>query len=195
MLGLTGSIGMGKSTTAKLFAEEGIPVWDADAAVHRLYAPGGKAVEHVLKLFPGVGSVETGIDRGKLAEATIGHAEALGHLEAVVHPLVREDQAAFVESQQKAGADIVIFDIPLLAESGMAALFHAVIVVTADPAVRRERVLRRPGMTVAKLDGILARQAPEEDRLSLANYVVRTDGGMEPARARVREILHELRAS
>ncbi|MEO1042706.1 MAG: dephospho-CoA kinase [Pseudomonadota bacterium] len=195
IVGLTGSIGMGKSTTAKLFAEEGIPIWDADAAVHGLYAPGGKAVAPVLAQFPGAGSIEMGIDRELLAKETIGKPEALQTLEKIVHPLVREDQGAFIAKQQVEGADIVILDIPLLAESGMAALFHAVIVVTADPAIRRARVLERPGMTAEKLDGILARQASEEERLALATFVVCTDEGLEPARSKVREILAALRSS
>ncbi|MEO1659017.1 MAG: dephospho-CoA kinase [Pseudomonadota bacterium] len=194
ILGLTGSIGMGKSTTAAMFAEEGVPVWDADAAVHRLYAPGGKAVGPVLEQFPGVQAPDGGIDREKLAKETIGNRGTLGRLEGIVHPLVREDQGAFIAEQREAGADMVILDIPLLTEGGMAALFHAVVVVTADLDVRRARVLERPGMTEEKLDGILDRQASEEERLAIADFVVRTDQGLEAARAQVREILERLRS-
>ncbi|MEM0929565.1 MAG: dephospho-CoA kinase [Pseudomonadota bacterium] len=195
ILGLTGSIGMGKSTTAQMFADEGVAVWDADAAVHRLYAAGGKAVAPVLAAFPDVAADDGGIDRTKLSRETIGNRDALGRLEGMVHPLVREDQGAFIAAQTEAGAEFALLDIPLLAESGMAALFHAVIVVTADPELRRKRVLERPGMTEEKLDGILERQASEEERLAIANFVVRTDEGLEPAREQVREILARLRAS
>lgn len=193
LIGLTGSIGMGKSTTAQMFADEGIAVWDADAAVHRLYAPSGPAVEPVLAAFPNVQSQDGGIDREKLAKETIGNREALSQLEGIVHPLVREDQGGFIAAQHEAGADMVVLDIPLLAERNMAPLFHAIVVVTADPEARRKRVLERPGMTPEKLDGILDRQASEDERLALADFVVRTDEGLEPARAQVREILSKLR--
>ncbi|MEE4208440.1 MAG: dephospho-CoA kinase [Parvularcula sp.] len=192
VLGLTGSIGMGKTTTAKLFADEGVPIWDADAAVHRLYAPGGAAVAPVLSLFPDVGSAEGGIDRARLS-SVLGDPSALKALEEAVHPLVRRDQDAFLEHQREAGSEIVLLDIPLLAESGAAPLFDAVIVVTADEEVRRERVLARPGMTSEKLAGILARQAPERERLKIADFILRTDQGIEAARGEVRRILAQVR--
>lgn len=192
IIGLTGSIGMGKSTTAKLFAENGVPVWDADNAVHRLYAPGGAAVDAVLKRFPDAMSADGGIDREKLS-AALGAREDFAALEAIVHPLVREDQAAFIDAQRAAGADLVILDIPLLVEGGDAELFQEIIVCTADLGVRRARVLERPGMTEAKLEAILARQASEEDRLAHATHVIRTDKGVPAARQRVQEVLRAIR--
>ncbi|MEM9810791.1 MAG: dephospho-CoA kinase [Pseudomonadota bacterium] len=192
-IGLTGSIGMGKSTTAKLFAEEGAAVWDADAAVHRLYAPGGKGVAPVLQAFPSCGSKEKGIDRAALAAATLGRPEALKTLEAIVHPLVREDQGGFLDQAHKDGTAFAVLDIPLLVEGGLANLFDAVVVVTADLSVRRARVLERPGMDEAKLDHILARQASEDERLGVADYIIRTDQDLEAARGRVRAVLSDLR--
>lgn len=193
VIGLTGSIGMGKSTTAEMFRAEGVPVWDADAAVHRLYAAGGAAVGPVLARFPDAGDGQGGIDRERLSSVVTTDAAALRDLEAIVHPLVREDQAAFLEEARGRGTPVVLLDIPLLAESGMSQLFDDIVVVTADPSVRRARVLARPGMTGAKLDAILARQAPESERLKLATHVIRTDEGKDAARARVRAILSEIR--
>lgn len=184
---------MGKTTTARMFADAGAAVWDADASVHRLYAPGGAAVAPVLEAFPGCGSIETGIDRDKLSAMTLGHPEALRALEAIVHPLVRSDQAAFLAAAEEAGKDIAILDIPLLVESGMAGLFAEIVVVTADPEVRRRRVLERPGMTPAKLEAILARQASEEEKLAVATFTVRTDEGLESARTQVGAIMAALR--
>ena len=193
VFGLTGSIGMGKSTTAKLFAEFGVGVWDADAAVHRLYQPGGLAVGPITEAFPGTGSASAGIDRVKLSAATLGNPEALKKLEHIVHPLVREDQAAFLKTAAEEGREIVLLDIPLLVESGQAGFFEAIVVVTADPAVRRARVLAREGMTEEKLDAILARQASEEERLQHATFTVETDQGLEHAREQVRAIVAVLR--
>lgn len=193
VVGLTGSIGMGKSTTAKMFAEEGAAVWDADAAVHRLYAPGGQGVAAVLSVFPEAGSKEGGIDREALSKLTLGAPERLRRLEEIVHPLVRKDQAAFLRDAEAEGTEIAILDIPLLVEGGMQGLFKEVIVVTADEAVRRERVLKRPGMSEEKLDAILARQAPEDERLKHATFVVHTDRGIEAARADVQAIMARLR--
>ncbi|GGY46520.1 dephospho-CoA kinase [Parvularcula lutaonensis] len=193
VVGLTGSIGMGKSTTAKMFADAGAAVWDADAAVHRLYAPGGKGVEAVLSIFPEARSEEGGVDRAKLSALTLGAPDRLKRLEEIVHPLVREDQAAFLKSAEEDGAEIAVLDIPLLVEGGMQDLFREVVVVTADPEVRRRRVLARPGMTEEKLDAILARQAPEEERLRHATFTVRTDAGLDAARAEVEAIMAALR--
>ena len=193
VIGLTGSIGMGKSTTAQLFAQEGASVWDADDAVHRLYAPGGKAVEPVLTAFPKVGDLQTGIDREKLSLQTLGQPDRLKALESIVHPLVRDDQMDFLDQARAKGAAIALLDIPLLVEGGMASLFDAVVVVTADLDARKARVLQRPGMTRAKLDSILARQASEEERLAIADYVVRTDRGVPSAHSDVKSILAKLR--
>ena len=193
IIGLTGSIGMGKSTTADFFKAEGLPVWDADAAVHRLYAAGGGAVVPVLAEFPEGRSADGGIDRDKLSSATLGKPQALKSLEAIVHPLVREDQAGFLASAREDGAEMVVLDIPLLVESGMAGLFTEIVVVTADEKVRRERVLARPGMTPEKLHAILARQATEEERLSHATHVIRTDEGLDAAERRVSEVLAAIR--
>ncbi|NNU15740.1 dephospho-CoA kinase [Parvularcula sp. ZS-1/3] len=192
-VGLTGSIGMGKSTTAKMFAEEGAAVWDADAAVHRLYAPGGAAVAPVGEAFPSALSEEGGIDRDALSREVVGQPDRLKALEAVVHPLVAEDRQAFIEKAKASGADFVVLDIPLLVENGAPGFFDAVVVCTADEAIRRERVLARPGMTEDKLDAILARQAPEAERLRHATYTVRTDKGLDHARAEVAAIMADLR--
>ncbi|MCQ8183825.1 dephospho-CoA kinase [Parvularcula maris] len=190
LCGLTGSIGMGKSTTLAMFEEEGAAVWDADAAVHRLYAEGGAAVRPVSERFPGVLGEDGGVDRAALGKEVLGNKEALVELEAIVHPLVRQDQEAFLA---QARADVAVLDIPLLAETSQAERFDVVVVVTADEEVRQERVLARPGMTDAKLGAILARQLPESERLKLADYVVRTDRGLEEARQEVRRIMLALR--
>jgi dephospho-CoA kinase len=190
LIGLTGSIGMGKSTTLRLFEEEGAAVWDADAAVHRLYAPGGEAVEPVLLSFPEARSGEGGIDRDALSRVVLGDKEALHRLEGIVHPLVRRDQDAFLA---RAESEIAVLDIPLLAETARAERFDAVVVVTADEAARRRRVLARPGMSEAKLDAVLARQMPEAERLALADFTIRTDRGVEEARQEVRRIMLALR--
>ncbi len=193
VVGLTGSIGMGKSTTAAMFADLGAAVWDADAAVHRLYAPGGAATGPVLEQFPEADDGEGGIDRQKLSAATLGKPASLKKLEAIVHPLVRNDQVQFLSRSGDNGCDLAILDIPLLVESGQASFFQDIVVVTADPEVRRARVLAREGMTEDKLDAILARQASEEDRLAQATFTVRTDRGLDHARAQVKAIVAALR--
>ncbi|MEM9838399.1 MAG: dephospho-CoA kinase [Pseudomonadota bacterium] len=192
-IGLTGSIGMGKSTTARLFAEEGIPVWDADAAVHRLYAPDGEGAKAVLAQFPDVAHEDGGVDRSKLARLALGNPEMLATLEAIVHPLVRGDQSRFLAKTTELGVPIVLLDIPLLAEGGMAGLFTEVVVCTADPDVRRQRVLERPGMDVEKLNSILARQASEDERLKIADHVIHTDQGIDVAKQQVRAVLKAIR--
>jgi dephospho-CoA kinase len=186
LCGLTGSIGMGKSTTLAMFKEEGAAVWDADAAVHRLYAPGGAGVEPVGRLFPQALGADGGIDRAALARLVLGNPSALARLEEVVHPLVRRDQEAFLAS---AVAPVVVLDIPLLAETSQTDRFDEIIVVTAGEEARRKRVLSRPGMSEEKLDAILARQLPEEERLKVATHVVRTDQGLQKARQKVGEIM------
>lgn len=171
-LGLTGSIGMGKSATAALFRAEGIPVWDADAAVHRLYAPGGAAVGPLGLLRPQAVR-DRGIDRARLKDWIAEEPEALSRIEAVVHPLVAADRQAFLD---RAAADIVVLDIPLLFEKGTEAEMDAVLLVTAPPEVQRARVLARPGMTEAQFDAILARQMPDRDKRALADHIIETLG-------------------
>ncbi len=192
ILGLTGSIGMGKSTTAKLFAEEGAPVFDSDAAVHALYAPGGAAAAPVGASFPGVGDAESGIDRAALGALVLGDDAAIARLEAIVHPLVREAQADFLRRQLAAGAPFVVLDIPLLFERGGDKMMDAVVVVTCPPEVQRARVLARPGMDEAKLAQILARQVPDAEKRRQADFLVNTAFGIEDARAQVRAILAAL---
>ncbi len=188
LLGLTGSIGMGKSTTAGLFAAEGVPVYDSDAAVHGLYAKGGAAVGRVEALFPGV--VEDGaINRTLLSARVVGDPEALKRLEAAVHPLVSERRAAFLAQAKAEGARVVVLDIPLLFETGGDGQVDKVVVVSAPEAVQRARVLARPGMTPEKLDAILARQTPDADKRAKADFVIDTGSGIEAARDQVRAVL------
>lgn len=186
-LGLTGSIGMGKSTTAGFFREFGVPVWDADAAVHRLYAPGGAAVGPVGALCPAA-IVDGAIDRGALKDWIAQDKEALAKLEAVVHPLVAEDRAAFVAGAQ---APLVVLDIPLLFEVG--ADVDGVLVVTAPPEVQRARVLARPGMTEAQFEAILARQMPDAEKRARADFVIETLD-MDSTRQDVRNLVELLGA-
>ncbi len=186
VLGLTGSIGMGKSTTAAMFAGEGVPVHDADATVHRLYA--GEAVPLIEAAFPG--TVREGVvDRALLADRVVGHPEAMKRLEAIVHPLVREAERRFLETARASGAEAAVLDIPLLFETGGDARVDAVVVVTAPPAVQRERVLSR-GVAPERFEAILARQLPDAEKRARADFLVDSSQGMEAARARVREILH-----
>lgn len=169
-LGLTGSIGMGKSTTAAMFASSGIPLWDADAAVHRLYAPGGAAVAPLAALCPAA-LVKDGIDRAALKQWIAHDAQALTAIEAVVHPLVAADRADFAA---RTVSDMAVFDIPLLFEGGMQHTFDATLLVTATPSVQRARVLARPGMTDQTFALILARQMPDSQKRSLATHIVET---------------------
>lgn len=191
VLGLTGSIGMGKSTTAQLFHEEGVPVFDADAAVHDLYS--GSAVPQIGKRFPS--AVKNGvIDRAALAQSVIGHADALADLEKIIHPLVRSAELDFIEHHRGLGSRFVLLDIPLLFESGGDALCDKIIVVTAPAEVQRERVLARDGMTPEKYDGLLARQMSDADKRGKADFIVFTDKGIEDARQQVRKVLQNLNA-
>ena len=189
-LGLTGSVGMGKSTTAALFAEAGVPVWDADAAVHRLYAAGGLGVAAVGEVAPAA-VVGGAIDRERLRGAVATDPDVLARLEARVHPLVADDREGFVAAH--GDAPILLFDIPLLFETGAEAWLDGVLVVTAPAAVQRERVLARPGMTEAMLARILARQTPDAEKRARADFVIATDGGVEAARAEVLALLARLR--
>lgn len=191
-VGLTGSIGMGKSTTAAMFAAEGVPVYDADAEVHALYAKGGAAVEPVGAAFPGV-VVDGAIDRTLLSQRVVGKPDEMKRLEAIVHPLVGQSRVGFFEKAVAAGADIVILDIPLLFETGGETRMDAVVVVSAPADVQRQRVLARPGMDEAKLDAILARQMADAEKRARAHFVIDTGQGLDHARAQVREVLRVLR--
>lgn len=192
LLGLTGSIGMGKSTTAGLFAAEGVPVYDADAAVHGLYAKGGRAVAVVEALFPGV--TEAGaVDRTRLSARVVGDPDALRRLEAAVHPLVSEERARFLAAAKAEGAEVVVLDIPLLFETGGEGQVDKIVVVSAPEAVQRARVLARPGMTPEKLHAILARQTPDAEKRAKADFVIDTGSGIEAARDQVRAVLEALR--
>ena len=186
VLGLTGSIGMGKSTTACFFAEEGVPVLDADAVVHDLYE--GEAVAPIEAAFPGT-TVGGKVDRHKLGERVIGDQNAMRRLEAIVHPLVRKVEARFLAAAEKSGAEVAVLDIPLLFETGGEARCDAVVVVSAPPEVARERVLERPGMTPQKLDAILRKQLPDAEKRARADFVVDTSQGFDFARVQVRAIL------
>ena len=194
IVGLTGSIGMGKSTTSTMFKAEGVPVYDADAAVHALYAKGGAAVIPVEEVFPGV-VVDGAIDRAKLSAHVVGNPEALKRLEAVVHPLVGESRKVFFETAAEASAPLVILDIPLLFETGGERNVAAVIVVSAPEAIQRERVMARPDMTAEKLDAILARQLPDAEKRARADIVIDTSKGLDSAREQVRASIAKLLAS
>ena len=192
ILGLTGSIGMGKSTTAAMFEEEGAPVYDSDAAVHALYAPGGAAVEPIGAAFPDA-VADGAVDRARLAERVLDDAEALKALEAITHPLVLQGRADFLRRAAAEGADVVVADVPLLFETGGERMMHAVVVASAPEAVQRERVLARPGMTPEKLEAILARQTPDAEKRARADFVIETGRGVEAARDQVRQVLSTLR--
>jgi dephospho-CoA kinase len=186
VLGLTGSIGMGKSTTARLFAEEGVPVHDADSAVHALYE--GEAVAPVEAAFPGTTS-DGRVDRALLAQAVVGKPDAMKRLEAIVHPLVAKARDHFLAEARAAGAPVVVLDIPLLFETGGDTIVDAVVVVSAEPEIQRQRVLERAGMTVEKFEALLAKQTPDAEKRRRADYIVDSGHGIEQARQQVREIL------
>jgi dephospho-CoA kinase len=188
VLGLTGSIGMGKSTTAQMFREAGVPVWDADAAVHQLYSQGGAAVGPVNEAFRGV--VKDGaVDRAALAEALKQDAAAWKKLEAIVHPLTRASQQAFLRKALETNERAVVLDIPLLMETGQDKFMDAVVVVSAPAGVQRARVLERPGMTEERFAAILAKQTPDAEKRNRADFVINTGLGLDEARRQVRAIL------
>ena len=194
VVGLTGSIGMGKSTTAAMFRDAGVPVYDADAAVHDLYDEGGAAVGPVGEAFPGV--VKAGrIDREALRQRVLGHPEELKRLNAIVHPLVGQDRLSFFAQAEAAGADLVVLDVPLLFETGGHERVDAIVVVSAPPEMQRERVLARPGMTPERFDAILAQQLADAEKRARAHFVVETGHGLDHARQQVRRIIDSLRAS
>jgi dephospho-CoA kinase len=186
ILGLTGSLGMGKSTTARFFAEEGVPVHDADAVVHRLYE--GEAAAAIEAAFPGAAAAGK-VDRNKLAARVLGDPAALKRLEAIVHPLVRSAEQRLLAEARARGEKIAVLDIPLLFETGGEKRVDAVVVVSAPPEVQHARVLERPGMTMEKLEAILARQMPDAEKRRRADFIVDTSQGFEAARAQVRAIL------
>ena len=193
LIGLTGSIGMGKSETAKMFARLGIPVNDSDANVHAVYEPGGAAVPEIEKAFPG--TVREGrVDRQLLSKALAADPSGFKKLEAIVHPLVAKVQQAFLAKAMADGADMVVLDVPLLFETGGHARMDAVVVVSAPSHIQRARVLERPGMTEDKLDQILSRQMPDEEKRAKAHYVVVTDKGLDHAFEQVQMIVKDLRA-
>ena len=186
ILGLTGSIGMGKSTVAAMFAAEAVPVFDADAAVHRLQGRGGRLVMAIEAAFPGTTGAD-GVDRPALAAAVLGDDAAMKRLEAIVHPAVAEERAAFLAAH--ADAALVVFDVPLLFETGGDRHVDAIAVVSAAPDVQRIRTLARPGMTPAKFDAILARQLPDADKRARATHVIATDVPLDQTRAAVRRVI------
>ncbi len=189
IVGLTGSIGMGKTTTAKLFAARGVPVHDSDAAVHRLYR--GAAVAPIAEAFPD--AIQDGtVDRVRLAARVVNDAAALARLEAIVHPFVRESEVAFLAKTRAEGRRLVLLDIPLLFETGAEGRIDAVVVVTADAKIQRERVRARPGMSEARLDAILARQVPDGEKRRRAHFLVDSGAGMDAARRAVDAILGAL---
>jgi dephospho-CoA kinase len=192
-LGLTGSIGMGKSTTAKLLREAGVPVHDADEAVARFYAEGGEAVGPVGRAFPQA-LINGAIDRERLSGLVLGNPDALKRLEAIVHPLVKHDRNRFLAASKAAGAEAVVLEVQLLFEVGAEEEVDAVIVVTAPPALQRERVLMRSGMSAEKLERILARQIPDAEKRARADFVIDTGHGLKSAREQVAELLATVRA-
>jgi dephospho-CoA kinase len=189
ILGLTGSIGMGKSTTAKLFAEAGVPVYDADATVHRIYQ--GEAVPAIEAAFPGTTS-DGKVDRAKLSAKVVRDPAAIQRLEQIVHPMLRSYHQKFLDDAEQAGAPVVVMDVPLLFETGGEKRVDAVVVVTTAPEVQRERILARGTMTAEALDAIMARQLPDAEKRQRADFVVDTSHGLDPVRGRIRDILAEV---
>jgi dephospho-CoA kinase len=191
IVGLTGSIGMGKSTAAQMFRELGVPVNDADEAVHDLYR--GDAVAPVEAAFPGVAKNGV-IDRAELSRQLVARPDRLGELERIVHPLVREKEQEFLTRHRAAGAPFVLLDIPLLYETKAETRVDRVVVVTCDPQTQRERVLKRPGMTEEKFAMILARQVPDSEKRARADYIIDTSDSFDVTRRQIRAIVDQLRA-
>jgi dephospho-CoA kinase len=188
ILGLTGSIGMGKSTTAKLFVEAGVPVYDADATVHRLYE--GEAAPAIEAAFPGT-TVGGQVDRTRLSAQVVHDPAAIRRLEQIVHPMLGASRQKFLEDAEQSGAPVAVVDVPLLFETGGDKRVDAVVVVTTTPEIQRERILARDNMTAEKLDAILARQLPDAEKRKRADFVVDTSHGLDPVRTRIRDILIE----
>ncbi|UPK04175.1 dephospho-CoA kinase [Bradyrhizobium sp. 170] len=189
ILGLTGSIGMGKSTTARLFTEAGVPVYDADAAVHKIYE--GEAAPAIEAAFPGT-TVDGRVDRAKLSAKVVHDQAAIKQLEQIVHPMLGASRKKFLDDAEASGAPVVVMDIPLLFETGGEKRVDAVVVVSTDPATQRERILARGTMTSEALDGILARQLPDAEKRKRADFVVDTSHGLDLVRERIRDILAEV---
>ena len=188
ILGLTGSIGMGKSTTAKLFEEAGVPVYDADASVHRLYE--GEAAAAIEAAFPGT-TVDGKVDRNRLSAKVVHDAAAMKQLEQIVHPMLGASRQKFFDDAERSGAPVVVVDVPLLFETGGEKRVDAVVVVTTTPEIQRERILARDNMTGEKLDAILARQLTDAEKRKRADFVVDTSHGLDPVRLRIRDILEQ----
>jgi len=188
VLGLTGSIGMGKSTTATLFAEAGVPVYDADATVHMLYE--GEAVSAIEAAFPGT-TVDGKVDRNKLSARVVHDPAAIKRLEQIVHPMLGASRQKFLDDAERSGAAVAVVDVPLLFETGGEKRVDAVVVVTTTPELQRQRILARDNMTSEKLDAILARQLPDAEKRRRADFVVDTSDGLDPVRLRIRDILNE----
>jgi len=186
ILGLTGSIGMGKSTTAKLFAEAGVPVYDADAAVHKIYQ--GEAAPAIEAAFPGT-TVDGKVDRVRLSAQVLHNPAAIKQLEQIVHPMLGASRKKFLDDAERSGAPVAVVDVPLLFETGGEKRVDAVVVVTTTPEAQRERILARDNMTNEKLDAILARQLPDAEKRKRADFVVDTSHGLDPVRAAIRDIL------
>jgi dephospho-CoA kinase len=189
ILGLTGSIGMGKSTTLQMFSDEGVKTYSADAAVHQLYA--GKAAPLIEAAFPGTAS-DGVVDRQVLSGKVLGNPDALKKLESIVHPLVREAEIEFVSAAKASGETLIVVDIPLLFETGGQSRVDKILVVTADPDIQRARVLARKDMSEQKLDSILARQMKDADKRAHADFIIDTGKGMDHARSQVRTIIEKL---
>jgi dephospho-CoA kinase len=186
VLGLTGSIGMGKSTTAKLFAEAGVPVYDADATVHKVYE--GEAVPAIEAAFPGT-TVNGKVDRARLSAKVVHDPAAIKRLEQIVHPMLRAYHQKFLDDAERSGAPVAVVDVPLLFETGGEKRVDAVVVITTSPENQRRRILARGTMTSEALDSLLARQMPDEEKRKRADFVVDTSHGLDPVRERIRDIL------
>jgi dephospho-CoA kinase len=189
ILGLTGSIGMGKSTTAKLFAEAGVPIYDADATVHRIYQD--EAAPAIETAFPGT-TVDGKVDRAKLSARVLHDPAAIKRLEQIVHPMLGASRQKFLDDAEASGASVVVMDIPLLFETGGEKRVDAVVVVTTSPEAQRERIIARGTMTSEALDAILARQLPDAEKRRRADFVVDTSHGLDPVRERIRDILQQV---
>lgn len=192
VVGLTGSIGMGKSTTGRMFADEGAAVFDADAEVAALYAHEGAAVDAIADVFPD-SIKDNAVDRAALAAHLAAHPEDFAVLESIVHPLVAAERARFMTEAEAGGAEIVVLDTPLLFEAGVDEHVDRIVVVTAPEAVQKQRVLQRPGMTESRYRSILSRQTPDSEKRARADFIVDTGGGLESARDQVRDIMRRLR--
>lgn len=192
IIALTGSIGMGKSTTAAMFADSGVPTWDADAAVHSLYGVGGAAIEPLSAAFDDVSDDQGGIDRQKLAAAVVGKPERLTQLETIVHPLVAADRAKWLEDRKAEGRGFVLVDVPLLYETGGDRFVDVVVLASCEATLQRRRVLARPGMTAEKFEAILARQMPDSQKRARADFIIETGLGLDHARKQVTAVLSAL---